>query len=83
MMSSYYCRVKQEECIACGICQLQAPQLFDYTSEGIAFVIYDQNLGVSPIPLEEMDAFKQAYTRCPTGAIQKSRSPFSEERFTP
>ncbi|MGO3381172.1 MAG: ferredoxin, partial [Loigolactobacillus coryniformis] len=32
-----YSRVQREECIACGLCQLRAPALFNYDKEGIAY----------------------------------------------
>lgn len=33
-----YSQVIPERCIACGLCQLKAPDLFDYDQEGIAFL---------------------------------------------
>ncbi|WP_107995379.1 ferredoxin [Trichococcus paludicola] len=72
----YYTKVNQDNCIACGLCQIISPALFDYTSEGIAFSIMDSNTGKAPIPTEHFDAFLDAYRKCPTGAILRSESPF-------
>ena len=32
-----YGRVERPECIACGLCQMLAPALFDYDQAGIAY----------------------------------------------
>ncbi|MGY3724046.1 ferredoxin [Granulicatella balaenopterae] len=72
-----YACVNQEECIACGLCQLKSPALFDYNEEGLAFITLDQNLGQAAIPSPLTDEFKQAYVHCPTGAIKRSNQPFN------
>ena len=72
----YYTKVNQDNCIACGLCQIISPDLFDYTSEGIAFTKMDANAGNAPIPAERFEAFLAAYRKCPTGAILRSESPF-------
>lgn len=63
--------VNQENCIACGICQLKAPELFYYDDEGIAHCKQDITQ-----PLEEkfLFSFKEAYISCPTGAIKRHKS---------
>ena len=71
-----YGKVDCESCIACGICQLKASNLFEYDEEGIAFMKHDNNTGSIPIPEKEIEAFKEAYTHCPTGAIKRKKSPF-------
>ncbi|SFE31378.1 ferredoxin [Trichococcus pasteurii] len=78
----YYTKVNQDNCIACGLCQIISPNLFDYTSEGIAFSKMDLNAGKVPIPEERFGAFLDAYRKCPTGAILRSDRPFppSEQR---
>lgn len=72
-----YSKVQQERCIACGLCQLKAPQLFDYDLAGIAYFKPDKNTGTKPIndPKDLID-FKVAYRQCPTHAILKSDDPF-------
>ncbi|MFD0897584.1 ferredoxin [Loigolactobacillus binensis] len=72
-----YSQVQREQCIACGLCQLRAPELFDYDTEGIAFYRLDHNQGQAPIPAAQLAAFKQAYRACPTGAIKRQNKPFT------
>ena len=71
-----YGKVDCESCIACGICQLKASNLFEYDADGIAFIKQDNNTGILPIPEQEIETFKEAYTHCPTGAIKRKNSPF-------
>lgn len=71
-----YAKVRCEECIACGICQLKAPRLFDYDDEGIALMTQDGNTGTTPLDPADIPAFKDAYISCPTGAIKRSSHPF-------
>lgn len=73
---SIYGKVDCESCIACGICQLKASKLFEYDHDGIAFIKHDNNTGSIPLPEHEIEAFKEAYTHCPTGAIKRKNSPF-------
>ncbi|KRN29438.1 hypothetical protein IV38_GL000322 [Lactobacillus selangorensis] len=72
-----YTKIDRERCIACGICQLKAPELFDYDSEGVAFGKRDDNKGTAAIPPADRIQFRSAYTSCPTGAILRSKKPFS------
>lgn len=72
-----YTRVVPEECIACGLCQLKAPELFDYDENGIAYVKIDNNQGSKPIPAVLQAHFKAAYTACPSGAIKRQNQPFT------
>ena len=32
---SLLCKLVPERCIACGLCQIEAPDIFDYDEEGI------------------------------------------------
>ncbi|WP_261805822.1 ferredoxin [Lapidilactobacillus luobeiensis] len=72
-----YTRVVPAQCIACGLCQLKAPELFSYDEEGIAYVKLDNNQGTAPIPVALRAQFKEAYTNCPTGAILRQNQPFT------
>lgn len=73
-----YSKVIPERCIACGLCQLKAPELFDYDHEGVAFFKPDNNVGQTPIENpHDLIAFKAAYTACPTRAIVRQEEPFS------
>ena len=78
-LSKIYAKVDCESCIACGICQLKAPQIFEYDAEGIAYVKEDQNTGTVPLPEDTIADFKKAYTSCPTGAIKINNRPFTKE----
>lgn len=72
----YYTKVDQEKCIACGLCQIKAPHIFNYNEEGIAYTISDNNKGSVPLANNEIAVFKDAYLACPTGAIIRSTTPF-------
>lgn len=74
-----YTKVLSEQCIACGLCQLKAPDIFEYDEDGIAYVKLDNNWGTKEIPLPLMAQFKDAYTACPTGAIQRRNAPFPKD----
>ncbi|MFD1671594.1 ferredoxin [Agrilactobacillus yilanensis] len=73
-----YTKVCQIDCIACGLCQLKAPELFDYDPQGIAFCKLDHNQGTVEIPTAQYTNFKAAYQKCPTGAIKRQNTPFTE-----
>lgn len=75
---SVYAHVNQDACIACGLCQTLAPELFDYDANGIARYVPDANRGDQPLTPQQLIAFKRAFKRCPTGAIERSGKPFSE-----
>ncbi|WP_057893621.1 ferredoxin [Lacticaseibacillus brantae] len=74
-----YTKVDQEACIACGLCQMLAPELFTYDEAGIASFKPDQNTGSLPLDDYAKIDFKLAYTRCPTGAIKRSDKPFPQK----
>ncbi|WP_179395365.1 ferredoxin [Lacticaseibacillus absianus] len=71
-----YAKVDRAACIACGRCQMLAPELFTYDTEGIASVTLDANTGTQPLTPAQAIDFKLAYTRCPTGAIERRETPF-------
>ncbi|WP_125981136.1 ferredoxin [Loigolactobacillus iwatensis] len=75
-----YSKVQQEQCIACGLCQINAPQLFDYQTNGIAYFKPDNNLGKTPIAADQLANFKKAYQNCPTHAIIRQNIPFNIKR---
>lgn len=74
----HYTKINREACIACGLCQIYAPTLYEYDENGIAFTRKDNNRGSVPVEDEEFAAFRKAYTQCPTGAVLRSETPFSE-----
>lgn len=75
----YYTKINKPACIACGLCQICAPSLYEYDEDGIAYTIKDENKGIVPVEENEMESFRNAYTHCPTGAILRSDEPFSED----
>ncbi|WP_461213232.1 ferredoxin [Lacticaseibacillus sp. GG6-2] len=74
---SLYAHVNQDACIACGLCQMLAPKLFNYNVDGIASYTPDHNTGTLPLDDQATAAFKIAFSRCPTGAIEHSNEPFT------
>lgn len=72
----HYTKINKESCIACGLCQLIAPDLYEYDQDGIAYTKKDDNKGIIAVENDELDVFKKAYTSCPTGAILRSKTPF-------
>lgn len=75
----YYTKIDKEKCIACGLCQLYAPTLYEYDQNGIAYTVKDDNKGLVPVEEKEINDFRKAYTSCPTGAILRSTTPFESE----
>lgn len=69
-----YCQLHQEDCIACGLCQLKAPNVFDYDDEGIVLFKQDPTQDSAQIPTGEIDSVKDAIRHCPTRAIAVIRS---------
>lgn len=78
-----YGRVERPECIACGLCQMLAPALFDYDEAGIAYYKPDRNTGTKPLDDHAKIDFRLAYQRCPIHAIKRSDHPFNTAPFTP
>jgi len=74
-----YSIVAKDECIACGVCDNLAPDIFNYDDEGYAENIYnaDGNTGTVPIGEDLHDDLIEAAEACPTEAIKVSDAPFS------
>ncbi|MGX6961135.1 ferredoxin [Vagococcus xieshaowenii] len=62
-------KIIPEKCIACGLCQLKAPDIFDYTADGIVIFQEDDQLLEKTIPSELEAQCLAAYKKCPTRAI--------------
>lgn len=61
-------KIIPNKCIACGLCQIKAPEVFDYHDNGIVKFLdsNDESLEVSnDIPHDLLEA----YRACPTRAI--------------
>jgi ferredoxin len=74
--TDWYTKIDRQRCIACGLCALHAPALYDYDEDGVAFAKADHNTGQTPISPEHLAAFKTAYKDCPVQAILRNRHPF-------
>lgn len=73
---SKYTIVDKETCIACGACGAAAPDIYDYDDDGIAYVILDDNKGITPVPDILEEDLMDAYEGCPTESIRISDEPF-------
>lgn len=66
---SLLCKIQPERCIACGLCAVYAPEIFDYDEEGIVLFKQEPEAHqqfVQPLHTEEVT---KAYQKCPTRAI--------------
>ena len=62
------CKIIPNKCIACGLCQIKAPDIFDYYDNGIVKLINSEEKEFvlpNEIPTDVLDAYKA----CPTRAI--------------
>ncbi|MCL1696707.1 MULTISPECIES: ferredoxin [unclassified Lysinibacillus] len=71
-----YTKVNRTTCIACGSCNPNAPDLFNYTADGYAFCTLDDNKGCTAVPDDFLDDLEDAVEGCPSGSILVSDSPF-------
>ena len=61
-------------CLRClGCC---ARDIYDYDDDGIAYVILDDNKGITPVPDILEEDLMDAYEGCPTESIRISDEPF-------
>lgn len=58
-----------EKCIACGLCQVLAPDIFDYTDDGIVIFAEAPDKRELSIGKTFIDQSMAAYKQCPTRAI--------------
>lgn len=68
--------VDQSTCIACGVCGEMAPDIFDYTDDGISFSILDDNEGITEVPEDLIEDLEDAHESCPTNSIKMAEAPF-------
>lgn len=69
---SLLCKLVPERCIACGLCQIEAPDIFDYDEEGI--VLFAQEPEAHQQFVSEKEPIQKAYQKCPVRAILLERS---------
>lgn len=63
------CKLVPEKCIACGLCQLKAPELFDYSDDGIVLFLEEPHEKSLVLRENQESAATAAYRKCPTRAI--------------
>ena len=59
-----------EKCIACGLCQVLAPTIYDYTAEGIVLFAADPSAKRLQVTEQDAEQALAAYRECPTRAIE-------------
>lgn len=68
-MSHTTCALVPERCIACGLCAVYAPQVFDYDEEGIVLFKEEPYAKKQFISDSESASVLKAYQKCPVRAI--------------
>ncbi len=81
MSGKKYTIVDMDTCIACGACGAAAPDIYDYDDDGIAYVILDDNKGVTPVPEELLEDMEDAFEGCPTDSIKVEEDQFDGDPF--
>lgn len=66
---SQRCKIVPERCIACGLCAIYAPEIFDYDEDGIVLFAQEPSARQQFIIEEQQEKVKPAYRKCPTRAI--------------
>jgi ferredoxin len=67
-MSGGTVSVDTESCVGTGICEANAPDLFEVGDDGVSHVLR------ADVPAELIDAARRAAEDCPTRAITLSQS---------
>ncbi|MHC5374549.1 ferredoxin [Enterococcus sp. LJL120] len=63
------CLIVPEKCIACGLCQIVAPEIFDYDDDGIVLFKQEPEAQQQFIAEAARPALLEAYRKCPVRAI--------------
>lgn len=66
---SIKCEIIPEKCIACGLCQVIAPEIFDYDDEGIVLFKQEPEADTQFINASNQTEVVTAYKKCPVRAI--------------
>lgn len=66
-MTKLKIKITPENCIACGLCQAYAPDIFDYFDDGIVKFLRSDQLSQEVADSEQV---RSAIKKCPTGALK-------------
>ncbi len=80
-MTKKYTIVDKDTCIACGACNLAAPDIYDYDDEGLAYVVLDENEGTMEVPIVYEEDLIEAHLGCPTDSIKIADKAFDGDPF--
>ena len=58
---SLLCKLVPERCIACGLCQIEAPDIFDYDEEGIVLFAQEPEAHQQFVSQTDEEAVRKAY----------------------
>lgn len=64
------CKLIPEDCIACGLCAVYAPAIFDYDEEGIVLFKQEPEAHQQFVNATDEAQVTTAYQKCPTRAIR-------------
>ncbi|MDR0922597.1 MAG: ferredoxin [Lactobacillales bacterium] len=68
MSKDLLCTILPEECIACGLCAIYAPDIFDYDDDGLV-LFKDTNAKEITVSNSKKEELLVAYRKCPVRAI--------------
>ena len=74
-------RLVPEKCIACGLCQVYAPNIFDYDDHGIVLFKDEPHARQQFIPENERENVLKAYRKCPTRNNKKMSAKLFSTHF--
>lgn len=75
-----FTKVDRDLCIACGACNIAAPDIFDYTLDGLAYSTLDANSGQTTITHDDLLLqVQEAHIVCPTDAIMVQDKAFEDD----
>lgn len=66
---SRLCKIVPERCIACGLCALYAPEIFDYDDNGVVLFSQEPKACQQFIAVKDQENVIKAYKQCPVRAI--------------
>ncbi|MCF1684977.1 ferredoxin [Tetragenococcus halophilus] len=66
---SRLCKIVPERCIACGLCALYAPEIFDYDDNGVVLFSQAPKACQQFIAVKDQENVIKAYKQCPVRAI--------------